>query len=171
VIQFAYKSIRRCCEHRIQKNAYDWLRTPCNPNSQVSPPLHPPLVSTEPILAKFGLDAYGKRLLRFQRTNAITGIAISVDLATECLNVNVNFFEWLRDGVRQSVLLGVSDAIEQIGTPADSDEIHPGVAAFLQSDKTETKRVGAAPAPSSGGNRKRLGRSLKDIDQSAAATS
>ena len=44
--------------------------------------------------------------------------------------VNVNFFEWLRDGVRQSVLLGVSDAIEQIGTPADSEEVHPGVAAF-----------------------------------------
>jgi len=89
------------------------------------------------------------------------------------LNVNVNFFEWMRDGVRQSVLLGVSDAIEQLGTPADSDEIHPGVAAFLQSDKTEksdeTKRVGATAGPSSGGNRKRLGRSLKDIDQSAAS--
>lgn len=107
--------------------------------------------------------------------NAITGIAISLGLATECLNVNVNFFEWMRDGVRQSVLLGVSDAIEQLGTPADSDEIHPGVAAFLQSDKTEkseeTKRVGATAAPGSGGNRKRLGRSLKDIDQSAAAAS
>jgi len=85
--------------------------------------------------------------------------------------VNVNFFEWLRDGVRQSVLLGVSDAIEQIGTPADSEEIHPGVAAFLQSDKTEEKHLSP---PSTGtarnASRKRLGRSLKDIDQSAAAT-
>jgi hypothetical protein len=88
------------------------------------------------------------------------------------VKVNVNFFEWLRDGVRQSVLLGVSDAIEQIGTPADSEEIHPGVAAFLQSDKTEKKQLGAtSTASSGGGNRKRLGRSLKDIDQSAAATS
>ena len=48
--------------------------------------------------------------------------------------MNVNFFEWLRDGVRQSVLLGVSDAIEQIGTPADSDDLHPNVAALLQGD-------------------------------------
>lgn len=89
------------------------------------------------------------------------------------MKVNVNFFEWLRDGVRQSVLLGVSDAIEQIGTPADSEEIHPGVAAFMQSDKTEKKQLGAAATASgsSGGSRKRLGRSLKDIDQSAAATS
>jgi hypothetical protein len=85
--------------------------------------------------------------------------------------VNVNFFEWLRDGVRQSVLLGVSDAIEQIGTPADSEEIHPGVAAFMQSDKTEKKPIGNSSAPTSGGNRKRLGRSLKDIDQTATAAS
>lgn len=89
----------------------------------------------------------------------------------ECVKVNVNFFEWLRDGVRQSVLLGVSDAIEQIGTPADSEEIHPGVAAFLQSDKTEKKPIGNSVGATSGGNRKRLGRSLKDIDQSATAAS
>ncbi len=71
--------------------------------------------------------------------------------------MNVNFFEWLRDGVRQSVLLGVSDAIEQIGTPADSDELHPNVAAMLQSEPTKTKRGG-------GGGRKRLGKSLKEMD-------
>ena len=69
----------------------------------------------------------------------------------------MNFFEWLRDGVRKSVLLGVSDAIEQIGTPADSDDVHPNVAALLQGDsnaKAKTKR----------GGRKRLGKSLKDMD-------
>ena len=88
--------------------------------------------------------------------------------------MNVNFFDWLRDGVRQSVLLGVSDAIEQIGSPADSDELHPGVAAFLHSEKTDKPRVaGGSPASgaSSGTTRKRLGRSLKDIDQSATAPS
>ena len=74
------------------------------------------------------------------------------------LVMNVNFFEWLRDGVRQSVLLGVSDAIEQIGTPADSDELHPNVAALLQGDSPKSKRT------SNGGGRKRLGKSLKDMD-------
>ena len=71
--------------------------------------------------------------------------------------MNVNFFEWLRDGVRQSVLLGVSDAIEQIGTPADSDELHPNVAALLTGETTKAKRK-------TGGGRKRLGKSLKEID-------
>jgi hypothetical protein len=73
--------------------------------------------------------------------------------------MNVNFFEWLRDGVRQSVLLGVSDAIEHIGTPADSDDLHPNVAALLQGDTVNSKRP-------SGSGRKRLGKSLKEMDAS-----
>lgn len=84
--------------------------------------------------------------------------------------MSVNFFDWIRDGVRQSVLLGVSDAIEQLGTPADSEDVHPGVAAFLaseKSEKSEKKRVGAAA--SGGTGRKRLGRSLKDIDEPVAS--
>jgi hypothetical protein len=39
--------------------------------------------------------------------------------------MSANFFEWIRDGVRQSVLLGVSDAIEELGTPAQGEETHP----------------------------------------------
>ncbi|TWT83389.1 hypothetical protein CA13_48540 [Planctomycetes bacterium CA13] len=74
--------------------------------------------------------------------------------------MNVNFFEWLRDGVRQSVLLGVSDAIEQIGTPADSDELHPNVAALLVGE-TEQPKVTRGRAAN---NRKRLGKSLKDMN-------
>ncbi len=81
--------------------------------------------------------------------------------------MSVNFFDWIRDGVRQSVLLGVSDAIEQLGTPADSEDVHPGVAAFLASEKGEKKRVGVAASTSTG--RKRLGRSLKDIDEPVAS--
>lgn len=78
------------------------------------------------------------------------------------LVMNVNFFEWLRDGVRQSVLLGVSDAIEQIGTPADSDDLHPNVAAMLQGDAPKSKRL------KSGGSRKRLGKSLKDMESTTS---
>ena len=81
--------------------------------------------------------------------------------------MSVNFFDWIRDGVRQSVLLGVSDAIEQLGTPADSEDVHPGVASFLASEKGEKKRVGATAATGTG--RKRLGRSLKDIDEPVAS--
>lgn len=72
--------------------------------------------------------------------------------------MNVNFFEWLRDGVRQSVLLGVSDAMEQIGSPSDSDELHPNVAAMLQGEATKPKRAGSSAG------RKRLGKSLKEMN-------
>ena len=36
--------------------------------------------------------------------------------------MNVNFFDWLRQGVKQSVLLGVSDAIETMGTPTENED-------------------------------------------------
>ena len=78
--------------------------------------------------------------------------------------MTVNFFNWLRDGVRQSVLLGVSDAIDTLGTPADEDQLHPGVAALLRDgdqSSTTTKRVTAAKSTRS---RKRLGKSLKELE-------
>tara|TARA_R110002049_G_scaffold2750_4_gene21878 strand:+ start:20296 stop:20532 length:237 start_codon:yes stop_codon:yes gene_type:complete len=76
--------------------------------------------------------------------------------------MNINFFEWLRDSVRHSVLLGVSDAVEQIGTPPDSDELQPRLAALL-SDESKPK---AKTARKTGG-RKRLGKSLKEMDTTA----
>lgn len=81
------------------------------------------------------------------------------------MNVNVNFFSWIRDGVKQSVLLGVSDAIETLGTPEDDEQMHPGVAAFLRDEttKTGTKRV-----TSNNRGRKRLGKSLKEIEGSSS---
>ena len=86
---------------------------------------------------------------------------------------NINFFGWIRDGVRQSVLLGVSDAIDQLGTPPSTDELHPDVVAFLQNGAPAAAAVGVAPnltgnggqaRGGNGGNRKRLGRSLKDME-------
>ncbi|MFO1062906.1 MAG: hypothetical protein U0892_03410 [Pirellulales bacterium] len=82
---------------------------------------------------------------------------------------NINFFSWIRDGVRQSVLLGVSDAIDQLGTPPSTDELHPDVVAFLQSGASSGAATAAAPKlaghPRTGQNgRKRLGRSLKEIE-------
>ncbi len=85
----------------------------------------------------------------------------------------MNFFTWIRDGVRQSVLLGVSDAIETLGTPASTEDLHPSVAGLLRVDKNVDASPRLAQAGASGGvgssggnsaNRKRLGRSLKDIE-------
>ena len=81
------------------------------------------------------------------------------------MNNSINFFGWIRDGVKQSVLLGVSDAIETIGTPEDSKGLHPNVAALLRNEtaaagsQTGVARIsGQSPA-----SKKRLGKSLRDI--------
>jgi len=79
--------------------------------------------------------------------------------------MNFNLFLWIREGVKQSVLLGVSDAIEAIGTPENSEDISPRLLEFM-------KQGGADSASKSIGNagpRKRLGRSLKDLESPAAA--
>jgi hypothetical protein len=85
---------------------------------------------------------------------------------------NINFFGWIREGVKQSVLLGVSDAIETIGTPDDPQTIHPQVAALMSSSgKGSLGMAATGHSPriqSEGGSqstqKRRLGRSLKDIE-------
>ena len=66
-----------------------------------------------------------------------------------------NFFNWLRNGVKKSVLLGVSDAMEEIGTPDKDDELQKRIQAAVAIESRKT------PAKSP----RRLGRSLKDLNQ------
>ena len=71
-----------------------------------------------------------------------------------------NLFDWIREGVKRSVILGVQDAVEAIGSPAD-DDARTRLAALLPSAE------GAATGPAlatAGTKRKRLGRSLRDFD-------
>jgi len=78
--------------------------------------------------------------------------------------MNFNLFLWIREGVKQSVLLGVSDAIEAIGTPENTEDITPRLLEFMKQGNAEPgKSTGAA------GQRKRLGRSLKDLESPATA--
>jgi hypothetical protein len=76
--------------------------------------------------------------------------------------VNFNFFNWLRDGVKQSVLMGVSDAVHHLGTPREGDEVHQRLTAFLQDEGS----VAVAPRLTDGSSRKKLGRTLQDIHAS-----
>ncbi|MFK7737729.1 MAG: hypothetical protein AB8B50_16975 [Pirellulaceae bacterium] len=78
----------------------------------------------------------------------------------------MNFFSWLRDGVRQSVLLGVSDAVEQLGTP-EQQELHPSVSGFLQLDRNASPPKSLPGKTKQSGSRKRLGKSLKDMGTEA----
>ncbi len=72
-----------------------------------------------------------------------------------------NFFDWVREGVKQSVLLGVSDAAEHIGTPAESEQLNHRLRAAFNDGPLITDQQ---PKPRSGrGRRKALGRSLSTI--------
>lgn len=70
--------------------------------------------------------------------------------------MNFNFFDWIREGVRRSVLLGVSDAVETIGTPHDDDEAKEKLLSHFQEETPSRRRAGGTP-------RRKLGRSLKQI--------
>ena len=81
----------------------------------------------------------------------------------ETMAANFNFFTWIREGVKQSVLMGVSDAVHHLGTPREGDEVHQRLTAFLQ-DHSSTA---AAPRLTEGGPRRKLGRTLQDIHSNA----
>lgn len=72
-----------------------------------------------------------------------------------------NFFQWIRDGVKQSVLLGVSDAVDQLGTIPHNEKLNEHLRATLTFDD-ETGTTNARVGQGTSGGRKRLGRSLKD---------
>jgi hypothetical protein len=77
---------------------------------------------------------------------------------------NLGVFGWIRESVRRSVLLGFSDAVEQLGTPAGTSEsLHPQLAAVLrEAAPALTSQAEHGPAKTS---RKRLGRSLEQFRQ------
>jgi hypothetical protein len=80
----------------------------------------------------------------------------------------LGFFAWLREGVRRAVLLGFTDAISEIGNRSESEDLGPQLAAALQQGISATHQ---APVPAIAGpsGRKRLGKSLAQINQAAGS--
>ncbi len=69
----------------------------------------------------------------------------------------MNFFEWIREAVRRAVLLGVSDAVEDLGTPPDREETRQQLLSVLRGNQPASRsRVGTS------GKRKKLGRTLTE---------
>lgn len=78
------------------------------------------------------------------------------------MNVNqMNVFSWIRDAVRRSVLLGFSDAMSDLGA-APEDELSTTMKGLI--DKGSTAKV----TNKSTNSRKRLGKSLKEIETKKA---
>ena len=75
--------------------------------------------------------------------------------------MNFNFFGWIREGVKEAVLLGVSDAVEEIGHPTEGgDDASKQVLELLRRKRVERVEGGEKE---SAGKRKRLGRSLEPV--------
>ncbi len=81
--------------------------------------------------------------------------------------MSLNFFGWIREGVKQSVLMGVHDALEHLGPRPDEDPIQQRLVAFL-APEGQVPVVRSLPPGATG--RKKLGRSLKDIQAEAASS-
>ncbi len=80
------------------------------------------------------------------------------------MSSSFNVFNWIREGVRQSVLLGVTDALEQIGTPTDADDAKPRLLELARRSESLPMPDASTSAPRSEAKPKRLGRSLRDME-------
>jgi len=79
-------------------------------------------------------------------------------------NGNLGVFGWIRESVRRSVLLGFSDAVEQIGTGSDGEDIHPQLAAVLRDAAPKgLPPMSGEPTLGKPQPKKRLGRSLEQL--------
>jgi hypothetical protein len=77
----------------------------------------------------------------------------------------MNFFTWIRDGVRQAVLMGVTDAVGDIGTPTEGDDISQRL---LQALRTSQPTVIESHSTEQRTSRKKLGRTLEQIQAKAS---
>lgn len=79
----------------------------------------------------------------------------------------LGFYGWIREGVRRAVLLGVSDAVEQLGVLGEQEELHPQLAAVLQHAQPRLGQAAGAGRTAQP-PRRRLGRTLGSLVQPGA---
>ncbi len=78
----------------------------------------------------------------------------------------MNFFGWIRDGVRQAVLLGVHDAVNDLGAPSEDNDIRIRLAEAVRQPPAALTATAEAVDSS---KRRKLGRGLQDIQASVQA--
>ena len=82
-------------------------------------------------------------------------------------NGNMGVFGWIRDSVRRSVLLGFSDAVEQIGGVTEGEELHPQLSAVLRDAAPKAISLHSETPLAKSQPKKRLGRSLEQLRNSS----
>jgi hypothetical protein len=81
---------------------------------------------------------------------------------------NLGVFGWIRESVRKSVLLGFSDAVEQLGAADGEEPLHPQLAAALRESAPKRAVATIDERPADKPRRKRLGRSLEQLRERPA---
>jgi hypothetical protein len=86
----------------------------------------------------------------------------------------MGFFAWIREGVRQAVLMGVSDAVTEIGNRRSDEDLGEHLATTLRQalpldPEAKSASAAAVAGASAGPGRKRLGKSLEQIRESHRA--
>ena len=77
--------------------------------------------------------------------------------------MDFNFFEWIREGVKRSVLLGVSDAVETMGTPHDPETSRDKIMSVLRDETEEAEGKTRARVAGKMTTQIKLGRSISEI--------
>jgi len=79
----------------------------------------------------------------------------------------MGFFEWVREGVRQAVVLGLADAVEDVGTRGRDEDLGTALAQSLRERLTVSRPSGVLEANPPAQGRRRLGRSLDALRKAA----
>ena len=82
--------------------------------------------------------------------------------------MNFNLFDIFRYATKRSILLGVGDAIEEIGLPPD-DASRDKIIGFLRNDVDNETSVRQISSRNASASTKKLGRSLNDIADKKAS--
>jgi hypothetical protein len=89
----------------------------------------------------------------------------------------MSFFQWVREGVRQAVVLGLADAIDDVGIRSRDEDLGASLAQTLRDRLAVTRQPTVLEAPADTatastsaavGGRKRLGRSIEGLRKAAA---
>ncbi|MDR1289761.1 MAG: hypothetical protein LBK06_01020 [Planctomycetaceae bacterium] len=85
--------------------------------------------------------------------------------------MNFNFFEWMREGVKRAVLMGVTDAVATMGAPADDKTAKDKIMGFLQNDSAEEniakRRIASNITPTAATSSRKLGRSITELSSAS----
>lgn len=79
----------------------------------------------------------------------------------------MGFFQWVREGVREAVVLGFADAVEDVGTRSREEDFGATLAQSLRERLAVKSEPTVIDSAATAKGRRRLGRSLDSMQKVA----